>query len=281
MSEYSFILDEMLWSFSSIDTYENCPYNFYLNYIEKHKQKRNSFSDYGSFCHKLLEDYFKGNLLSFELYDKFNDEYMEKVLDAFPPIRGGGRLYDSYYESGKEYFYNTDNLDKITDTYDILGVEHRHKFKIDKYNFTGILDLELKNKKGWYEIGDHKSKGKQTKTRLSKKDNPNDWTQLTDGRYIPFHLIKQLYIYSKPFYETYKEYPKYLNLNMFRIGDWYTVEFNEKDYIRSLNWAKDTINKIYNDNDWKTNKKQSDYFCRNICGAAEFCKYNEKYIEGC
>jgi hypothetical protein len=59
---------------------------------------------------------------------------------------------------------------------------------------------------------------------------------MVDGRYIPRSLINQQYLYCIPFYEKYKSYPKYLAFNMFRIQDWYTVEFNQSDFDKAKQW---------------------------------------------
>jgi hypothetical protein len=275
-----FLLDNIVWSYSSLSSYgENCKYGFYLNYIEKKENISGAFSEYGSFGHKLLEQYLKNELFSFELADEYSNKYSENVSDTFPPSRGEVKMYDSYYEKGLNYFSDTDSLEKLLDDYQILAVEDKCYFKIDKYNFVGILDVEAKTKNNEYIIIDHKSKSSLDKKRLPKKGNPDDYIKMVDGRYIPRSLINQQYLYCIPFYEKYKSYPKYLAFNMFRIQDWYTVEFNQSDFDKAKQWAINTINDIYNEIQWKPTSSENEFFCKYLCGCATSCKYCEKYIE--
>ncbi len=274
MSDYDFILDSMTWSFSRIEMFERCACAFYLNYILKKKSSSGFFGEYGSFGHSLLEKYFKNELLSFELEDEFVDKFTANVPTPAPPMKNVD-LAAKYFEQGKDYFAKFDGL------YDceILGVEKDYKFKIGKYDFTGIIDLELKNKDNQYGILDHKSKSKQDKKKLTKKDDPNEYVQLIDGRYIPFHLAKQLYVYSIPFKENYGEYPKLLTWNMFRIGDWYELEFNEDDLKRSIKWVEEVISKIYQETKWLKGEDTSSFWCDFVCSSNVYCKYSSRYID--
>ncbi|MGN1156970.1 MAG: PD-(D/E)XK nuclease family protein, partial [Agathobacter sp.] len=58
----SHIIDDMVWSYSRITSYETCPYRFFLTYILKLEKKRLFFSDYGSFIHSIIEKYLNGEL---------------------------------------------------------------------------------------------------------------------------------------------------------------------------------------------------------------------------
>lgn len=274
MSDYDFILDEMLWSYSRLETFEKCPKCFFLTYILKKQQIEGAFGQYGSFGHELLEKYFKEELMCFELEDKFINEYTSKITAYFPPIRNGD-LSVKYFEQGKEYFNNFNGID---DCYEILGVEAKYNYKISNYNFTGIIDLELKHKDGWLEILDHKSKSKQDKTRLSKKDNKTDYIQLIDNRYIPFSLAIQLYLYCVPFKEKYGEYPRYFDFNMFRIQDWYKFEFNMDDFNKSINWVNTIINNIYNESKWLKGKDLDNFWCDFVCGTNCYCENSNKFM---
>ena len=44
---------------------------FKLQYIDKVPQEQNSFAEYGTHCHSLLERWAKGELMSFELADAY------------------------------------------------------------------------------------------------------------------------------------------------------------------------------------------------------------------
>lgn len=267
-------MDNFTWSFSRIETFQLCPQAFYLTYILRKPSKSGFFGEYGSFTHSILERYFKNELMIFELEDEFVDKFTANVPTPAPPMKNVD-LAVKYFEQGKNYFSNFNGMDD----YEILGVEHEYQFKIGEYDFTGIIDLELKNKDNEFIILDHKSKSKQDKNKLTKKDNPEEFVQLTDARYIPFHLAKQLYIYSLAFKEKYGKYPKYLMWNMFRIGDEYKLEFNEKDLQRSIDWVKNTIAQIYKETEWLKGKDTSRFWCDFVCGLNTYCKYSSRYLD--
>lgn len=56
---YAPLIDDMVWSYSRIKAFEDCPYRWYLKYIKKFHGKDMFFSSYGTFMHKLIELCFK------------------------------------------------------------------------------------------------------------------------------------------------------------------------------------------------------------------------------
>ena len=61
---YAPLIEDMVWSYSRIKAFDDCPYRWYLKYIRHLHGKDMFFSDYGSFVHKLIELYFLGKKLS-------------------------------------------------------------------------------------------------------------------------------------------------------------------------------------------------------------------------
>lgn len=253
----------MVWSFSRVDSYHNCPKMFYLTYLEDDIPKvNNAFAQWGSFGHLLLEKYYKGKLELFELSDEYESKYKSKITIPFPNNKFSD-LSISYWLAGKKYF---DNFEDDFSAYEVVGVEKKIKIKIKQYDFIGYIDLILRDENGFY-ICDHKSKSKfKSKAEFE-------------------HYLYQLYIYSKYIYDTYGEYPKGLIFNMFRVGDIVKVDFQKADYDKAINWAITTIERIYNDNKFKDkiaidyakkkkklkDFKHNDYFCNEICSVRDNC----------
>jgi hypothetical protein len=273
MNEYSFILDQMKWSYSRLECYERCPYCFYLQYILKKQSQSGFFGQYGSFAHELLEKYYKNELFIFELSKEFENNYTSKITAYAPPNKFCD-LSAKYFQQGKDYF---DSFQGLEEQYEVLGVEQKYDYNIGEFNFAGIIDLELKHKDGWLELIDHKSKSKLDKTRISKKENKDNYIKTTDNRYIPFSMIIQLYLYCIPFYDKYREYPKYLNFNMFKIQDLYKIEFNKEDFEKSKKWAIDIINNIYDNEKWNKGKVES-FWCSYTCSVNQDCTYSDRYL---
>ncbi len=267
MNPYSFIIDDFKnWSFSRLSSFSRCPYEFYLSYIKKVDQSQNAFAQYGTFIHKLLEEYAKNELLIFELLDKYKEEFALNVTCDFPPNKYVN-LNKTYFDGGNEYFSKFEGFDE----YEILDVEKEVKFKIDKYPFIGYIDLIVKNKDGDIKIIDHKSKD------LSQPQKKR-WADVEKRRNSElYEYLRQLYIYAIPLIEQEDIVPKYLCFNCFRKEKFIKIEFDMADYEESKQWALDTINNIYADKDMKETY-DSYYFCNYICGVRHFCPKSDKFL---
>ncbi len=260
-----FILDDFCWSFSSLDTYDRCPLCFYKQYIKCLPSTGGCFDQFGTLCHNCLEKYAKGELAEYELSKEYKDNFDNIITGYFP-----FKLRDNYYKKGIEYFDNFNGFDDR----EILGVEEEYFFKIEDYNFRGKLDIECPS-----EIIDHKTKGRLHLLRLTKKHNKNDYIKMIDGRYIHFTDFVQQYTYCIPYKEKYGKYPKLLNLNMVRLNDWYTVEFNEDDFERSKKWLTNKITSIYNAKEFLRGENITEFWCSYICSQRYNCPYSDKYID--
>lgn len=49
---YAPLIDEMVWSYSRVRAFEDCPYRWYLKYIRHLRGKDMFFASYGTFMHK-------------------------------------------------------------------------------------------------------------------------------------------------------------------------------------------------------------------------------------
>lgn len=246
---YEDILDNMTWSFSSVNNYCTCPHGFKLSYIDKKKKVNNAFAEFGSFVHSLLERYFKGEAEFFELSQMYEDEYDFNVTDKFPSFKFCD-LKEKYYNDGLSYLNAFEGLE---DNLQVVGVEQKVDLKLNGRPFVGYIDLILKDTTdGKYIIVDHKSKGKFR----SKKEKE--------------HYLYQLYLYSVYIKETFGEYPKELKFNMFRIGMYEREQFNEEKLKKALNWFDFTIDLIYSDTEFP--KIRDEFYCNNLCGVRESCK---------
>lgn len=260
------MIDDMRWSFSRIQCYDNCPYNFYLKYIKKIKDNDNAFSQYGKLCHNILEEYANGEIAEFELLNEYKNRFDKSVTKNFPYNKHGD-LRDGYFKGGEDYFTTFEGFKD----YKIVKAEGEVKFEIGGYDFIGYVDLVLKNKDNQLVILDHKSK---------KLSNPrkSTWENIDKRRKSElYQYLRQLYLYSKPLIEKYKVYPQILIFNSFKVGKWIEIPFDKDDYQESLDWALNIINNIYNDENM-TERHDKQYFCDNICGTSSYCEYSRNYI---
>lgn len=254
-----FILDSMRFSFSSVNAYNTCPRMFRLTYLDGDKVRQpNAFSDFGSFCHSLLEAYYKGDLPVWDLVTVYRDNYYEAVTSPFPPSRNNV-MAENYYNAGEKYFREFSDPWK---DYKVLGVEEKFQKAIEGVSFVGIIDLILQDKTtGEIYIVDHKSKSKfKSQAELSE-------------------YLRQLYLYSLYVKEKYGTYPAKLIFNMFRFEEIVESPFQEDGLRETLQWFGGIVKSIYEDAVYlpkkqafnKSGEVAQDFFCNNICSVRKYC----------
>lgn len=252
----NFIIDNMTWSFSRIQSFDQCPYAWKLKYLDEIKGIPNAYAQYGLFVHSILEKYFKNELSIFELSQYYSDYFNQYVTENFPrhPYVD---LYESYYNKGKDYLDSFEGLDQ----YKILGTEGKIKLKIDNYNFTGYIDLLVENQNGELEIIDHKTRDLKPRSNRKKPTK-------SDGELDSY--LRQLYLYAMYIHKKYNKYPKYLNFNIFRNNVWIKEEFKEGKLEEARQWLTNTIHNIEKEVEFKP--KPDKFYCFNLCEFRRMCE---------
>ena len=261
--ELDFLLDTMTWSFSRLNSFYNCPYEWKLRYIDCNKSENGCFGEYGSLIHKILEKYEKGELSLFELNDYYEEHFSESVPHDAPPNKYVD-IKQSYYEKGLDYF---NNIDLDLDKYEVLGVEKEVRFQIAGKDFIGYIDLLLKEKEtGKIIILDHKS--------ASIKILKNGKVSKSDQEHVR-EFIRQLCLYAIPIIEEYGHVDE-LWWNLFKDKNWLKMPFNKEDYNEAIQWAEDTLKLIETEKEWLPNNSSS-YYCNYLCGQRNnACEYKIK-----
>ena len=83
--DYSEILKKFKWSFSSVNSYSNCKYCFWLTYLQRPRlpKQENAFAQWGSHGHSLFERYVDGELELYEMgegLEKRKDNFADEVM---------------------------------------------------------------------------------------------------------------------------------------------------------------------------------------------------------
>lgn len=140
------------YSYSKLDTYKQCPFRFYLNYVLGNYAYSDSIAtEYGSAIHKCEEeianaiiakqpiDYIgiKNNFIlkTIALQKKYPIEYFEN----------DGKSDRNYVIKTIDYLdhgiYNLEKFMNEHPTYEIVGVEQKFTFELqNNYTFTGAID---------------------------------------------------------------------------------------------------------------------------------------------
>ena len=80
-----------------------------------------------------------------------------------------------------------------------------------------------------------------------------------------------MYLYSKAVYDLYGKYPDKIIWNHFFEKTISVIEFNQEDYEAALSWALETIEKIYQEEEFPA--KKSYMLCHVLCGFRNSCLY--------
>lgn len=242
----------MVWSYSRIEAFNDCPYRFFLRYICKAEEKENFFSNYGSFMHSLIERFYKGELKKDELETEFLLGFANRVRGKKPPrISVAKYIGDGmkYFRDFKEFNFNT------------VAVEKKFNFEIDGVPFVGYIDY-IGERGGEYYIVDHKSR--DLKPRSGRK-NPTAKDKELDS------MFRQLYVYSYAFEKEYGVYPKSVCFNLFRTGTFIEEPFDKNACDEVVRWVKKSVSDIKETTEFYP---YIDYFsCNFICGVSDDCEY--------
>lgn len=251
---YRPLIEDMTWSYSRIKCFEDCPYRFYLKYISGCKEVPQFYASYGSFMHKLIEEFYRGKLTKEEMLTKFLFDFQTEVKGERPKES----TVSKYIQCGVEYLRTFSPF-----PYKMIDVEKKVKFEINGKKFIGFIDY-LGEKDGEYYIVDNKSR--ELKPR-SKRAKPTVKDQELD------EMLKQLYLYAAAVKQEYGKFPKALCFNCFKNGVFIEEPFSEKVFSETIEWFLKTIDDIADENDFLPSL---DFFsCKNICGVKDECCYYE------
>lgn len=245
----------MIWSYSRLNAYENCPYQWLMTYILKVKGKNKFFAEYGSLMHELLQEFYSGKSDKDDLLWEFVDYYIKYLKNKAPTIN----ISDSYFEKGRQYLASL-----TTPCRDILAVEKNFSFTFADHPFTAFIDLISKDKDGNVYITDHKSR--ELKPR-SGKNKPTKSDEELDKYY------RQLYVYSAAYKSEYGSFPDYLEFNTFKNGCAICEPFNIDRFNEVETWARNLIEKITQTNIWDASLNF--WFCKHLCDVSLECEYEE------
>ena len=254
--KYETILDNMAWSYSSVNSFATCPHMFKLTYIDSVNRKNNFFSEYGLFSHKILENYFKDKLDIMELALYYENDYAKSIISPPPPYPAG--MSEKYYNQGLEFFLNFD-FDK--EKYNIIYIEKKIQAIFNDIKLVAKPDLILKEKDTGKNI------------LLDYKTSVPFIKEIPNMKKIDEYK-KQLYLYSYFTNEQLHANIDIIKLWFLRVNKWYEFAYNEDEAADVVNWFYSTILDIKSEEVFPPcDIKKNAYFCDNLCSVKEHCKY--------
>jgi len=252
MSEISYkpLIEDMVWSFSRVETYDSCPHRWFLKYIKERDDVDKFYATYGSFMHKLIEQYYTGELMREDMVSKFLTEFSNEVRGFRPK----SSTVKKYIECGVEYLKNFKPF-----PFEMIAVEKEVKFSVNGIPFIGYIDF-LGSRDGEIYIVDNKSRDLKPR---STREKPNTKDKELD------EMLKQLYLYSAAVKQEYGKYPAGLCFNCFKYGVFIEEPFRMEEYEKTIEWVTQKIHSIEDTEDFEP---KPDYFnCFYLCGVSDHC----------
>jgi hypothetical protein len=261
MSDFDFIIEQIRFSYSSLTTYETCPYSFKLTYLDKCDRIDNFYGQYGNLIHDTMFQYFADNLDTFELSRYFIEKY-DSVMLSPPPSYPAG-MEEKYKEAGLEFF---DNFNFNKEDFTVIINEEKLEFEFDEgVMFVAKPDLVLlKKSTGNFILVDYKT---SAPFRIDKRNgNEKVDEKKLEGYY------KQMYIYTYAL-RNYKFTP------IDEIVLWFTrpnrkvaIRWNEDSEEKAIAWLHKEVKKIRKDSKFLYNNSNA-YFCNQLCSVRESCEF--------
>ena len=248
---YSFQIDQMVWSYSRLQSFLKCPYCFFVHYITGEDEDDTFLASYGSFVHQIHQLVFSGFLKRSDAADYYLENFEDFVHGGIPK-----EIFTPYYRGAYEYFKDMPKFPG-----EIVGIETEFNFDIKGNPFHGYTDLITREDDGLV-LYDHKAKNLKP---YSNRKKPTK-TDIELDEYS-----RQLYLYAEAIKQNLGEYPVRLVFNCYRNQTQIKQDFCEDKLHATLNWAHDLIHTIRDYEDWKPD---IDFFkCRYLCGLNERCDY--------
>ena len=256
MGEVSYrpLIENMVWSYSRLEAFDDCPYRWFLKYIKRYDEEDKFYASYGRFMHKLLEGFYKGELTKEDMLTRFLLCFSTEVRGVRPPAN----TVEKYIRCGAEYLKGFEPF-----RFHMIDVEKKVQFKLYGIPFVGFIDY-LGEENGEYVIVDNKSR--DLKPRSGRK-TPTVKDKELDA------MLRQLYLYSAAIKQEYGKYPKLLCFNCFRTGTFIEEPFDEDAYNETIDWAKQLVDVILDEEDFNANREF--FSCRYICGVSDYCCYDQ------
>ena len=156
-----------VYSNSRLSTYENCPQQYKLRYIDRVELPEGAEEGIeaflGSRVHEALEKLYKELILTKlnsldELLGYYKNEWDKNWHENVVVVKKGFTK-DHYRNAGKEAITNYYKRHQPFNQSRTLATEQLITFKIDNYTIRGYIDRLSQMERGMYEIHDYKTSG--------------------------------------------------------------------------------------------------------------------------
>lgn len=274
--------DKKVYSYSRLENYHNCPYSYYITYIEKNRSEDNIYSFLGSVVHEILEklqqreidndkaiEIFESavteaDMLGYEwMSDSVKNKYIAAIkhyLEHYKPIECDKYFIEEYFEIpvGDKWMKGYIDLYTITD-----GV-------IDIYDYKTSSSSSFTGKDAYKKMRQMILYGIAIKQKYPDKEI----------RSMNFDMLKYYKIPSKRSKLGYtlkdRSTIDILDFTTEFTPAYITADFTDEVIEEVTKYVCDTVNEIESlDDDIESYKKglnpNKDFFCKTLCGFRDRC----------
>ena len=279
---------QRLFSFSELSTINECPMQYYFQYIKKIRGRDNVYSFLGGIVHNLIEKFYLEQITKEQMISTFITEF-------------NNCQYTFDKESIKNNYFNS-VLDYLERLILFKGIKFIQEELVDfplkniseefsNFTFHGFIDLILYHKDGTLSIIDYKTSTKYTgEDKLKKSFQLVLYAMALESK---GHKIKHIawdFIKSCKIEFTYKSSKKTKTIKRIELSQYFgyldlkvshdivKIEFTEELKNKTLEWVMSSLEnikktKLMNESDVVC-KESTDYFCKSLCSFFYICKNN-------
>lgn len=274
----------VLWSFSSVSSYETCPYEYYLSRILKKKGLNNIYTKSGTLSHDLQEQFYNKEIEKKDMLYKFNYGMLEIMSKGYR--FASEKIEKSYLDNMRLYFQNFQEDNRIKSCEVFVGLPlWIYDNKLQDNYLQGWVDMVLEDENGDIHIGDFKSS-----TIFKGKD------LLKKSKQLILYAIAYEFLYHKKVNSIFFDFMKYAEIkikdkkkskiierkDIWLLGDdvdeirnaYVFVELTDEIKKETIEWFINTIHTINQDNEFDIGEDcgANSYFCNQLCGHKNDCE---------
>lgn len=274
--------DKKVYSYSRLENYHNCPYSYYITYIEKNRSEDNIYSFLGSVVHEILEKLQQREIDNDKAIETFENAVTEADMLGYEWMSDS--VKNKYIAAIKHYLehYKPIECDEyfIEEYFEIPVGDKLMKGYIDLYTITdGVIDIydyKTSSSSSFTGKDAYKKMRQMILYGIAIKQKYPD----KEIRSMNFDMLKYYKIPSKRSKLGYtlkdRSTIDILDFTTEFTPAYITADFTDEVIEEVTKYVCDTVNEIESlDDDIESYKKglnpNKDFFCKTLCGFRDRC----------
>ena len=274
--------DKKIYSYSRLENFNNCPYGYYITYVEGNRSEHNIYSFLGSVIHELLEELQQKLINNDDAIEKFESAITEADMLGYEWMSDS--VKNKYIAARKHYLehYKPIECDEyfIEEYFEIPVGDKWMKGYIDLYTITdGVIDIydyKTSSSSSFTGKDAYKKMRQMILYGIAIKQKYPD----KEIRSMNFDMLKYYKIPSKRSKLGYtlkdRSTIDILDFTTEFKPAYISADFTDEVIEEVTKYVCDTVNKIESlDDNIESYEKglnpNKDFFCKTLCGFRDRC----------